>query len=145
MATARRVTVGASSSARASSVSPNTLTEYSLNQFNDLYFIDIAVIEGFKVLMEFASTSGSCNRVIYCKGNISATCPAALHIPGGCKGPCPVFNTNEYCYNTGPCGPKNYSEFFKAQCPDAYSYPKDDATSVFACPGGTNYKVVSCP
>ncbi|KAI4311739.1 hypothetical protein MLD38_036613 [Melastoma candidum] len=78
--------------------------------------------------MEFASTSGSCNRVIDCKGNISATCPAALQVPGGCKGPCPVFKSNEYCCNTGPCGPKNYSEFFKAQGMDAYIYPKDDAT-----------------
>ncbi|ONI06994.1 hypothetical protein PRUPE_5G093800 [Prunus persica] len=25
------------------------------------------------------------------------------------------------------------------------SYPQDDKTSLFTCPGGTNYKVVFCP
>lgn len=126
-------------------VSPNTLAEYTLNGYMNMDFIDISVIEGYNVPMEFASTSGSCNRVIQCTGNILATCPAALQVPGGCNGPCPVFNTNEYCCNTGPCGPTDYSMFFKAQCPNAYSYPKDDATSTFTCPGGTNYKVVFCP
>ncbi|KAB2632670.1 hypothetical protein D8674_028917 [Pyrus ussuriensis x Pyrus communis] len=31
------------------------------------------------------------------------------------------------------------------RCRDAYSYPKDDPTSTFTCPSGTNYKVVFCP
>ncbi|CBI34740.3 unnamed protein product, partial [Vitis vinifera] len=31
------------------------------------------------------------------------------------------------------------------KCPDAYSYPQDDPTSTFTCPGGTNYRVVFCP
>ncbi|KAG6503927.1 hypothetical protein ZIOFF_036251 [Zingiber officinale] len=35
--------------------------------------------------------------------------------------------------------------YFKGLCPDAYSYPQDDATSTFTCPGGTNYRVVFCP
>ncbi|WJX53900.1 hypothetical protein P8452_39844 [Trifolium repens] len=34
---------------------------------------------------------------------------------------------------------------YNGKCPDAYSYPKDDATSTFTCNGGTNYKVVFCP
>nr|GMD78755.1 osmotin-like protein [Ipomoea batatas] len=34
----------------------------------------------------------------------------------------------------------------QTRCPDAYSYPQDDATSTFTCPGGsTDYKVVFCP
>ncbi|KAK9984422.1 hypothetical protein SO802_033947 [Lithocarpus litseifolius] len=40
-------------------------------------------------------------------------------------------------------------DFFNAKpmnlCPDASSYPKDDAISTFSCNGGTNYKVVFCP
>ncbi|KAF3448522.1 hypothetical protein FNV43_RR09235 [Rhamnella rubrinervis] len=36
-------------------------------------------------------------------------------------------------------------EIFQDRCPDAYSYPKDDQTSAFTCPGGTNYKAVFCP
>ncbi|KAK4752190.1 hypothetical protein SAY87_020988 [Trapa incisa] len=124
---------------------PNTLAEYALNQFNNLDFIDISNIDGFNVPMEFSSTTGGCNRVIRCTGNILGECPAALRVPQGCNGPCPVFKTEEHCCNSGNCGPTDYSRFFKTRCPDAYSYPKDDATSVFTCPGGTNYKVVFCP
>ncbi|KAK3429153.1 hypothetical protein EUGRSUZ_E00557 [Eucalyptus grandis] len=100
---------------QAYGVSPNTLAEFSLNQYMNQDFIDMSLIEGFNVPMEFSSTSGECNR------------------------------TDEYCCNSGSCGPTDYSRYFKDRCPDAYSYPKDDATSVFTCPGGTNYKVVFCP
>ncbi|KAI4311732.1 hypothetical protein MLD38_036607 [Melastoma candidum] len=125
--------------------SPNTLVEYALNQFNNMDFLDISVIDGFNVAVGFTSTSGSCNLNIGCTGSILADCPPELRVPGGCNGACPVFKTDQYCCNSGSCGPTNYSKFFKDRCPQAYSYPKDDATSTFTCPGGTNYKVVFCP
>ncbi|CBI34739.3 unnamed protein product, partial [Vitis vinifera] len=55
--------------------------------------------------------------------------------------------TITYCCTDGPgsCGPTTYSKFFKDRCPDAYSYPQDDKTSLFTCPSGTNYKVTFCP
>jgi hypothetical protein len=59
-----------------------------------------------------------------------------------------VFKTDQYCCTgsaANNCGPTDYSKFFKGLCPDAYSYPKDDATSTYTCPGGTNYNVVFCP
>ncbi|BAF23608.2 Os08g0381600 [Oryza sativa Japonica Group] len=33
----------------------------------------------------------------------------------------------------------------KGLCPDAYSYAKDDQTSTFTCPAGTNHRVDFCP
>lgn len=42
--------------------SPNTLAEFSLNQYNNLDFIDMSLIEGFNVPMEFSSTSGECRQ-----------------------------------------------------------------------------------
>ncbi|RVW16408.1 Thaumatin-like protein [Vitis vinifera] len=71
--------------------------------------------------------------------------PAALKTTGGCNNPCTVFKTDEYCCNSGSCNATTYSEFFKTRCPDAYSYPKDDQTSTFTCPSGTNYEVIFCP
>ncbi|KAK0598442.1 hypothetical protein LWI29_034736 [Acer saccharum] len=130
---------------QAYGVPPNTLAEFALNQFMNLDFIDISNIDGFNVPMEFSSVSGGCNRMIRCTADIVGQCPNELKVPGGCNGPCPVFKTDEHCCNSGNCGPTNYSRFFKERCPDAYSYPKDDQTSVFTCPGGTNYKVVFCP
>ncbi|KAB1215590.1 Pathogenesis-related protein R major form [Morella rubra] len=80
--------------------------------------------------------TGDCGGVLDCK-----------RAPGGCNNPCTVFKTNQYCCTNGQgsCGPTNFSKFFKSRCPDAYSYPQDDPTSTFTCPGGTNYRVVFCP
>ncbi|KAJ8471706.1 hypothetical protein OPV22_026049 [Ensete ventricosum] len=123
---------------------PNTLAEFALNQFQNLDFFDISLVDGFNVPMDFSPTSGDC-RGIRCAADINGQCPAELTAPGGCNNPCTVFKTDEYCCTSGSCGPTNYSMFFKNNCPDAYSYPKDDATSTFTCPGGTNYRVVFCP
>ncbi|KAB1215290.1 Thaumatin-like protein [Morella rubra] len=124
---------------------PNTLAEYALNQFSNKDFFDISLVDGFNVPMEFSPTSGGCTRGIRCTADINGQCPNELKAPGGCNNPCTVFKTDQYCCNSGKCGPTNYSKFFKTRCPDAYSYPKDDPTSTFTCPGGTNYKVVFCP
>ncbi|TYI58320.1 hypothetical protein E1A91_D11G348400v1 [Gossypium mustelinum] len=124
---------------------PNTLAEFALNQFNNLDFFDISLVDGFNVPMEFSPTSGSCSRGIRCTADIIGQCPNQLKAPGGCNNPCTVYKTDQYCCNSGNCAPTDLSRFFKARCPDAYSYPKDDQTSTFTCPGGTNYRVVFCP
>ncbi|KAL0542241.1 hypothetical protein IC582_022338 [Cucumis melo] len=124
---------------------PNTLAEYALNQFNNLDFFDISLVDGFNVPMDFSPTSNGCSRGIRCNANINGECPNELKAPGGCNNPCTVYKTDEYCCNSGTCGPTPLSQFFKDRCRDAYSYPKDDATSTFTCPGGTNYRVVFCP
>ncbi|XVE64884.1 hypothetical protein DITRI_Ditri07aG0137500 [Diplodiscus trichospermus] len=124
---------------------PNTLAEFALNQFNNLDFFDISLVDGFNVPMEFSPTSGGCSRGIRCTADINGQCPNELKAPGGCNNPCTVYKTDQYCCNSGNCGPTDLSRFFKTRCPDAYSYPKDDQTSTFTCPGGTNYRVVFCP
>ncbi|QCD85010.1 protein P21-like [Vigna unguiculata] len=124
---------------------PNTLAEYGLNGFNNLDFFDISLVDGFNVPMEFSPTSNGCSRGISCSADINGQCPAELKTDGGCNNPCTVYKSNEYCCNSGSCSATPLSKFFKDRCPDAYSYPQDDPTSTFTCPGGTNYKVVFCP
>lgn len=125
---------------------PNTVAEFALNQFNDLDFFDISLVDGFNIPMEFRPTSKTgCSRGVRCAADIKGQCPAVLRAAGGCNNPCTVFKTEEYCCNNGKCGPTDFSKFFKERCPDAYSYPKDDATSTFTCPSGTHYDVVFCP
>uniref|UniRef100_A0A251RLN8 Putative thaumatin n=1 Tax=Helianthus annuus TaxID=4232 RepID=A0A251RLN8_HELAN len=132
---------------------PNTLAEYALNQYQNLDFIDISLVDGFNVPMTFKSSSGGCSRSIVCTADINGQCPSQLRAPGGCNNPCTVYKTEQYCCNNGPCGPTDlsrcgptdFSRFFKQRCPDAYSYPQDDRTSLFTCPGGTNYDVIFCP
>ncbi|KAI5585492.1 hypothetical protein BDE02_06G149900 [Populus trichocarpa] len=119
----------------------NTLAEYALNHFNNLDFLDISLVY---VPMDFSPVSGNC-RGIKCAADINGQRPNELRAPGGCNNPCTVLKTGQYCCNSGNYGPTDFSRFFKQRCPDAYSYPKDDQTSTFTCPGGTNYGVIFCP
>ncbi|XP_057775795.1 thaumatin-like protein [Salvia miltiorrhiza] len=126
---------------------PNTLAEFALNQPNNLDFVDISLVDGFNIPMEFSPTVAGVCRNLRCSAPINEQCPNELRAPGGCNNPCTVYNTNQYCCTNGPgsCGPTPLSRFFKDRCPDAYSYPQDDPTSLFTCPAGTNYRVVFCP
>ncbi|XP_020256231.1 LOW QUALITY PROTEIN: thaumatin-like protein [Asparagus officinalis] len=123
---------------------PDTSQNSRLNQYAGQDFYDISLVDGFNIPMDFSPTSGNCHD-IRCTADINGQCPAELKAPGGCNNPCTVFKTNEYCCTSGGCGPTDYSKFFKQRCPDAYSYPKDDATSTFTCPSGADYRVVFCP
>nr|ADR80225.1 thaumatin-like protein [Sequoia sempervirens] len=128
---------------------PATLAEYALNQYQNLDFYDISLVDGFNLPLSMTptSTNPKCKGRITCLSDINSKCPSELKVKGGCKSACARYNTPQYCC-TGAylnnCSPTNYSKFFKGQCPQAYSYAKDDATSTFTCPSGTNYKVVFC-
>ncbi|KAJ0096300.1 hypothetical protein Patl1_27257 [Pistacia atlantica] len=89
-----------------------------------------------------------------CSANVNAVCPTELQVKGtdgsviACKSACEQFKDPKYCC-TGAyadnCPPTNYATIFKNQCPQAYSYPKDDASSVFACTSRANYAITFCP
>ncbi|GER42063.1 PR5-like receptor kinase [Striga asiatica] len=138
---------------RVPGAAPNTLAEYVLGRLNQDYF-DISVVDGFNVPLEFSPTNPNHNCSTYgvgvrCDADINAQCPGELRAPGGCNNPCTVFNTDEYCCSNATaanCGPTTYSMFFKRRCPDAYTYPRDDAISLFTCAPGTNtYRLRFCP
>ncbi|KAF6209722.1 hypothetical protein GE061_015471 [Apolygus lucorum] len=90
---------------------------------------------------------------------LNSICPKQLAVKSGrntiaCMSACLKFNTNEYCcrglsseYCNSSLWPINYPGIFERACPDAYSYPYDDGTSVFTCQGdpATNYRLVFCP
>ncbi|KAG8374894.1 hypothetical protein BUALT_Bualt10G0043100 [Buddleja alternifolia] len=124
---------------------PNTLAEYALNQFQNMDFVDISLVDGFNIPMEFSPTTNVC-RSLRCTAPINNQCPNQLRAPGGCNNPCTVFRTNQYCCTNGQgsCGPTTFSRFFKDRCPDAYSYPQDDPTSTFTCPGDDAAFRLSC-
>ncbi|XP_037422536.1 alpha-amylase/trypsin inhibitor-like [Triticum dicoccoides] len=130
---------------------PNTLAEFGLNKYMGQDFFDISLIDGFNVPMSFVpapGTSGCPKGGPRCPRVITPQCPNELRAAGGCNNACTVFKEDRYCCTgsaANNCGPTDYSRFFKGQCSDAYSYPKDDATSIFTCPGGTNYQVIFCP
>ncbi|EYU18567.1 hypothetical protein MIMGU_mgv1a022143mg, partial [Erythranthe guttata] len=79
----------------------NTLAEFSLNQPNNLDFVDISLVDG-------------------CTAPINDQCPNEVRAPGGCNNPCTIFGGNQYCCTDGPgtCGPTPLLRFFKERCPD---------------------------
>ncbi|GAB2273960.1 hypothetical protein Dimus_008731 [Dionaea muscipula] len=106
---------------------PNTLAEFALNQFDNLDFFDISLVDGFNLPMEILPTSNGCTKGPVCSADINSQCPAVLQAPGGCNNPCTVFKTDE-------CASPPYSQFFSKLCPDAYSYPNDETTPIYSCP-----------
>ncbi|GER40504.1 pathogenesis-related thaumatin-like protein, partial [Striga asiatica] len=63
--------------------SRNTLVEYALNQFNNLDFFDISLVDGFNIPMEFSpENSEGCTRGIECTTDINGQCPNDLQAPG---------------------------------------------------------------
>eukprot|EP00253_Pinus_taeda_P021529 PITA_21529 len=126
---------------------PATLAEYTLNGGNNRDTYDISLVDGFNIPLSITPSDATCTAPT-CSSNINTVCPAELKVTDGCNSACVAFNTPQYCC-TGDylnnCPPTNYSKIFKAQCPPAYSYAKDDASSTFTCASGANYKIVFCP
>jgi len=127
---------------------PATLFEYGLNGYMNQDFYDISLVAGFNIPLTVTPSNSAC-KAIGCTGDVNGNCPAQLKVTDGCQSACNIFHQPQDCcsgdFQEGNCKPTDYSRFFKAQCPQAYSYPKDDATSVFTCPSGTSsYTVVFC-
>ncbi|GAV82917.1 Thaumatin domain-containing protein [Cephalotus follicularis] len=123
---------------------PETLAEYAFNQTQNLDFLDISLVDGFNVPMEFTPMNSECVGV-KCTADINRLCPTELRDPGGCNNPCTVFQNDQFCCigsraSPATCGPTAYSKFFKDACPNVYTYAYDDASSKFTCPTGTDYK-----
>ena len=89
---------------QAYGVPPNTLAEFTLNQYLNLDFLDISLVDGFNVPMVFNSTSPECSS-IDCTGDLNGNCPIELKAPGGCNNPCAVFKTKGYCLGRSHVAP----------------------------------------
>ncbi|XP_051184288.1 pathogenesis-related 5 protein Cup a 3 [Lolium perenne] len=126
---------------------PTTIAEYTLGN-GDPDFFDLSLVDGFNVPMRFQPLDGAPCRAASCSVDITKECLPELKVAGGCASSCGKFGGDTYCCRgqfAVNCPPTNYSMFFKSKCPDAYSYAKDDKTSTFTCPTGTNYQIVLCP
>ncbi|CAI0469333.1 unnamed protein product, partial [Linum tenue] len=132
---------------------PVSLVEFTLaadpTTGNDFY--DVSLVDGFNLPVSVAPSGGTGRNCTTssCHGNVNAVCPAELAVKGA-DGACDAFHLPQYCCtgiyaSPATCRPSTYSEIFKGQCPQAYSYAYDDTTSTFSCGGGANYAIVFCP
>jgi hypothetical protein len=140
---------------------PATLAEYDTNSFDGLDFYDVSMVDGSNLPMYITVTHGRADKGVDADGCLApgectteVQCPAALRVPRsgrevGCISPCARFGTARYCCR-GPyaegCSPAktwpvDYAQVFKRAEPYAYSWSGDDATSVFTCSGGCDYRI----
>ncbi|KAJ4943969.1 hypothetical protein NE237_000015 [Protea cynaroides] len=140
----------------AGAIPPASLVEFTIGSNSDQNYYDISLVDGFNlpILVTPQGGTGDCKSVT-CSANINSVCPSELSVKGSdgstiaCKSACEAFGTDEYCctgaYNSADtCKATSYSEIFKDQCPQAYSYAYDDNTSTFTCTGA-NYLITFCP
>lgn len=143
---------------------PATLAEINLNSYAGLDFYDVSLVDGANLPMYINTYGGdkpdamSANGCVAagCTKNLLNTCPTVLQLKDAsgheiaCDAACNIFHTDQYCcrgaYITrSMCDPTkwpvNYAKIFKAAEPFAYSYPDDDATSVFTCKPECNYRI----
>ncbi|KAJ7541405.1 hypothetical protein O6H91_10G058200 [Diphasiastrum complanatum] len=133
---------------------PASLVEITLNGAAGLDFYDVSLVDGFNVPLNLCPSggSGACT-VAGCVNNINYNCPAELQLIGNgqvvaCKSACLAFNSPQYCCTgayTSSCGPTRYSQIFKSACPAAYSYAKDDPSSLYTCKNPYAYTITFCP
>ncbi|XP_022960885.1 thaumatin-like protein 1b isoform X3 [Cucurbita moschata] len=143
-----------------SGISPVTLVEFTLEMgtkgTQDFY--DISLADGFNIPASITTQEGlesgeSCKSP-KCQVDVNKVCPVELQVKSnneviGCLSACSAFKQPRYCCTgefSGPnnCEPTSYSQFFKNQCPDAYSYAYDDMNSTFSCSNGPNYVITFC-
>ncbi|PKA60853.1 Thaumatin-like protein 1 [Apostasia shenzhenica] len=135
---------------------PASLAEFTLDGADGKDFYDTSLVDGFNLPVAILPDAAGCNATS-CAVDVDRGCPPGLRETSaaaggaviGCMSPCVAFREDEYCcsgrYNDPKiCKPTNYSMVFKRACPQAYSYPYDDATSTFTCVGA-NYVISFCP
>lgn len=135
-------------------IPPATLAEFTLGGADRKDFFDISLVDGFN-LPVLVKPDGRCSSTA-CPVDINRGCRNELAVRdrhGGIierKSACVAFNQPQYCC-TGSyaspktCKPTKYSQIFKRQYPQAYSYAYNDASSTFTCPTGVNYQITFCP
>ncbi|KAK8270275.1 hypothetical protein V6Z11_D11G183300 [Gossypium hirsutum] len=129
-----------------------TLAEFYFNSSVGSDFYDVSLVDGFNLplmISPHGGTGDDCNST-GCVADLNGDCPSELKVVNGsetvaCKSACTAFGPPQYCCDTtNTCKPTSYEQFFKSRCPNAYSYPQDDANSTFSC-FAADYDITFCP
>jgi hypothetical protein len=140
---------------------PATLAEYDMDAWDGMDFYDVSMVDGSNLPMYINIAVGGTPDKISPEGCVPAgcttpvDCPSALQVAVdgsvvACESACARFGTDQYCCrgqwaSRAACNPAqwpvDYAAVFKKAEPYAYSYVDDDATSVFTCSGGCDYRI----
>ncbi|KAG1847693.1 thaumatin [Suillus subalutaceus] len=144
-------------------VPPATLAEFNLDAGGTDYY-DVSLVDGYNLPVSVTNNVG-CG-IPSCPVDLGPDCPAPLQgpydstgFPVGCKSACDAdldgdpTNSPNCCtgqYDTPATCPSSgveYYSYFKDNCPNAYAYAYDDATSLFTCEASLNaeFTITFCP
>ncbi|XP_048565093.1 osmotin-like protein [Triticum urartu] len=136
---------------------PATLAQVSLHHGgDDQSSYGVSVVDGFNVGLSVTPHEGRGNcPVLACRKDLTQTCPGELQVRAGgggvaaCKSGCLAFGTDELCcrgaYNSpAACRPSRYSDFFKSECPQAFTYAHDSPSLTHQCSAPRELKVIFC-
>ncbi|XP_044318506.1 osmotin-like protein, partial [Triticum aestivum] len=137
-------------------VAPATLARVSLHHGGDNQSsYGVSIVDGFNMGMSVTPHEGRGNcPVLACRKDLTQTCPGELQVraaAGGgvaaCKSGCLAFGTDELCchnaYNSpAACRPSKYSDFFKSECPQAFTYAHDNPSLTHQCSASCELKVI---
>ncbi|KAI0765661.1 Osmotin thaumatin-like protein [Trametes elegans] len=144
-------------------VPPATVAEFTLGA-NGQDNYDVSLVDGYNLPMSITNNKGC--HVADCPVDLGPNCPAPLKgpfdssgFPVGCKSACVAglggdrINNPNCCTGshstpgTCPSSGVQFYNYFKSNCPNAYAYAYDDATSLFHCNAAQNpdYTVTFCP
>ncbi|KAI9359352.1 thaumatin [Pilaira anomala] len=135
---------------------PASLAEFLMGGAMGKDFYDVSFVDGYNLPISISTHTGE-------EDGYECGAPACVALPDcpeelrstnsdgdvvGCKSACSHFGTDEYCctgeFGRGVCDANKYSSQVKEICPNVYTYPNDDTTSMYACQA-TGYTVTFCP
>lgn len=120
-------------------------------------YYDGSNVDGFNLPIGIypVGGTGKCYAPV-CKANLLPNCPTDLQVKNAagknvvCLSSCTKYQTDETCCRgahgtSATCPAPEGAKYFKAACPDFYSYAYDDLSSTFVCAQPSGYKIVFCP
>ncbi len=139
-----------------------TLAEFALaTAFQGQDFYDISNVDAYNLPISMKPKNPSSPNKLWCTStgcnipNLSSWCNPALRKKNSagqvvsCLNSCVKFGTDSYCCqnffnNPSICKQSSYAAAFKAACPNAYSFPYDDANGVMFSCKNTGYDITFC-
>lgn len=134
---------GCSGDSDCRSGDPASLAEFLLSGAAGLDYYDISFVDGFNLPMEISPNSGTPNG--FDCGVPTCTslpeCPSDLQVKDSDGN---MIACKSSCTASGDCLANEITKAVKAACPNVYTFPTDDPTSMYACAPGSGYTVTFC-
>ncbi|KAI7881567.1 Osmotin, thaumatin-like protein [Lichtheimia hyalospora FSU 10163] len=146
----------------AGAANPASLAEFKMDGAEDIDYYDVSFVDGYNLPIRIEPVDMPndqatderhcqptfCNQIPVCPHDLAFYHDDTNEL-AGCQSACSRYKEDAYCctgdHNTpDTCTSNHFARVVKKACPDVYTYPFDDALSVYGCQAAS-YKVTFCP